>query len=177
VDKRIQTMLDHFEIREVIEAYVDGCDRADRDAVADCYHEDSWDNHGPITGPGHQFATDCVNSLLQYWKTCTHVLGQSRIRVMGDTAGAETYYYASLTRDEDGQEMLDQQVGRYVDWFERRDGVWRIKDRRCIQEWAATFPITASYVDTAPFLHGIRSSKDISYEVLDMEQGRTRIVR
>lgn len=177
MNDRLQMMLDHFDIREVIEAYVHGCDRGDLEAVKDCYHPDSYDHHGPLAGPGHKFAADCVDSLRTYWTSCTHLLGQSRIKVDGDMAGAETHYFASLTRDQDGTAMLDQQVGRYVDRFERRDGVWRILDRRCIQDWAYSIPQGESFVDRAEFLKGARAPEDISYEVLDLEPGRGRIAR
>ena len=177
MNDRLQMMLDHFDIREVIEAYVHGCDRGDLEAVKDCYHPDSYDHHGPLAGPGHQFAADCVDSLKIYWTSCTHLLGQSRIKVDGDMAGAETHYFASLTRDQDGTAMLDQQVGRYVDRFERRDGVWRILDRRCIQDWTYSIPQGESFIDRAEFLTGARTPEDISYEVLDLESGRGRIER
>ena len=107
-------MWDHFQIREVIEAYVHGCDRADSDAVADIYHEDSYDHHGPISGTGHQFATDCVQSLVDVWESCNHLLGQSRIKVTGDVAGAETLFFASLTRNQNGEMLMDRR--RAVMW-------------------------------------------------------------
>jgi len=177
VNERIQMMLDHFEIREVIEAYVHACDRGDLDGVKDTYWEDSYDHHGPIAGPGHQFAKDCLDSLKQYWTSCTHMLGQSRIRVDGDRAGVETFYFASLTRDQDGVAMLDLQVGRYIDVMERRDGVWRIKDRRCTQEWTTSIPEGQGYMSSPTFLKGSRSTDDLAYKALSLEKGRSRIVR
>jgi ketosteroid isomerase-like protein len=178
VNDRLQMLLDHFDIRETIEAYVHGCDRSDTEAVLDCYHPDSYDHHGPLKGPGHEFVANCVRDLNTYWKNCTHLLGQSRIKVDGDSAGAETFYFASLTRDEDGDQMLDQQVGRYIDRFERReDGVWRLVDRGCIQEWAYSIPLAESFVDRSEFLKGQRSVEDLSYAALGLEQGRSRIVR
>jgi ketosteroid isomerase-like protein len=177
LEDRLQTLCDHFEIREVIEAYIHGCDRGDRDAVADVYHPDSWDNHGPIQGDGADFATRCVESLMTVWESCNHLLGQSRIKVSGDTAGAETFYFATLTRDADGVKMLDQQLGRYIDQFERRDGEWRIKNRLCIQEWATTMPLGESFVDTVSFLKGKRSEEDSSYQALGLSRGCSRIER
>ena len=176
-DKRLELLWDHFQIREVIEAYVHGCDRADRDAVADTYHEDSYDHHGPISGPGHQFATDCVQALITVWESCNHLLGQSRINVTGDIAGAETLFFASQTRKQDGEMMMDQQKGRYVDRLERRDGIWRIKDRRCIQEWSMTVPLGESFVDRDSFLPGKRSAEDLSYQALGLTRGCSRIKR
>jgi len=177
MQERLQMLLDHFDIREVIEAYVHACDRGDRDAVADVYHPDSWDDHGPLKSSGPEFATNVVDSLRQYWKSCNHLLGQSRIRVTGDTAGAETLFFATLTRDENGITMLDQQIGRYVDRFERREGTWRIKERLCIQEWACSAPLGASYVDRESFLKGLRSDEDASYAALGLRKGCSRIGR
>ena len=177
MNDRIQMMLDHFEIREVIEAYVHACDRSDLEGVKDTYWEDSFDHHGPLSGPGFEFATNCLDSLNRYWKSCTHMLGQSRIRVDGDRAGAETYYFASLTRDQDGTAMLDLQVGRYIDVMERRDGVWRVKDRRCTQEWSTSIPEGEGYMADPSFLKGSRSTDDLSYKTLSLEKGRPRIVR
>lgn len=174
---RLQMLIDHFDIREVIEAYVDGCDRADTAAVKDVYHPDSWDDHGPMKMPGHEFAETCVQSLIDNWRTCNHLLGQSRIRVDADEAGAETYFFASLTRDTEAGAMLDQMVGRYIDRFERRDGVWRIKDRRCISEWSSSGPLGEDFMRGDLFLSGRRDASDIANAVLALSPGNMRIAR
>ena len=171
----LEKLKDQFDIREAIEAYAHGCDRADRDAVADIYHEDGFDDHGPLKGPGHQFATECVDALLANYLTCNHLLGQSRIRVTGDVAGAETLFFATMTRDQDGTIMMDQTMGRYVDRFERRAGVWRITLRRCVKEWSMTIPYGESYGSRDAFIRGERSSKDLSYEALGLARGNSRI--
>ena len=172
---RLEKLSDQFEIREVIEAYVHGCDRADRDAVADIYHEDSFDHHGPLKGPGRQFATECVAALLANYLTCNHLLGQSRIRVTGDSAGAETLFFATMTRDQQGTIMMDQTIGRYVDHFERRAGVWRITLRHCVKEWSMTIPYGESYGSRDAFIGGERSGKDLSYQALGLTRGNSRI--
>lgn len=177
MDDRLQRLIDHFEIREVIEAYVHACDRGDRDAVADVYHPDSWDDHGPMKCAGPEFADRVVDSLMTYWKNCNHLLGQSRIKVSGDAAGAETLFFASLTRDADGVTMLDQMVGRYIDRFERREGSWRIKERLTISEWSSSAPIGEDYMAGHLFIQGERTGTDLSYEVLALERGCSQIRR
>lgn len=174
-ERRMQTLLDHFDIREVIESYVHACDRGDRDATADVYHRDSWDHHGPMQCDGHQFATLNTEAVMTQWLSCNHLLGQSRIKVTGDVAGAETLFFASLTRDDDGTTMLDQMLGRYIDRFERRDGQWRIKERRTISEWTSSGPIGEDSLRGHLFLRGERSGTDISYEVLGLKRGCSRI--
>jgi len=177
MQEKVQMLIDHFDIREVIEAYVDGCDRCDKAAVRDVYHPDSWDNHGPLDMCGPDFADACVQSLIDNWSTCNHLLGQSRIRVSGDEAGVQTYFHASLTREADGVTMLDQMVGRYIDKFERRDGQWRIKDRRCIAEWSYSAPTGEDFMRGDLFLHGARDPSDIANEVLGLKPGNMRIQR
>jgi len=73
--------------------------------------------------------------------------------------------------------MLDLQVGRYIDVMERRDGVWRVKDRRCTQEWSTSIPEGEGYMADPSFLKGSRSTDDLSYKTLSLEKGRPRIVR
>lgn len=178
MDSRLQRLIDHFEIREVIEAYVDACDRCDTDAVKDVYHLDSWDDHGPMKMPGHEFAEACVRSLVDVWDSCNHLLGQTRIKVDGDSAGAETYFHASATRTTDtGERMLDQMMGRYIDRFERREGEWRIKERRAISEWSTSGPLGEDFMRGDLFLSGNRHPSDIANEVLDLRPGSMRIQR
>lgn len=174
---KVQMLIDHFEIREVIESYVHACDRADVDAVIDVYAEESWDDHGHMKARGHDYARTVTDALLTKWDSCNHLLGQSRIKVSGDTAGAETLFYATQTRHEDGVEMLDQQLGRYIDRLERIDGRWSFIHRRCIQEWMSSRPLGGSIVDIADYLRGQRSESDLSYEVLGLGKGCSRITR
>ena len=68
-------------------------------------------------------------------------------------------------------------VGRYVDVMERRDGVWAIKDRRCISEWSSSGPIGVDFMRGDLFIQGSRSTEDPSYEVLKLVAGRARIDR
>jgi len=174
---QLEMLIDHFEIREVLESYIHACDRADRDAVAEVYHEDSFDDHGHMKSPGHEYATAVVDALKTKWESCNHVLGQSRIKVTGDSAGAETLFYATQTRLQDGVMMLDQQLGRYIDKLERRQGQWRFKLRRCVMEWATSGPLGESFVDPTAYFAGLRSGDDLSYELLGLKPGSSQIQR
>jgi len=175
MDPRLQLLIDRAEIREVLEAYVHAVDRCDRAAIRDVYHDDSWDDHGPMKMTGSDFADACTDAILERWTGATHLLGQSRIRVDGDHAGAETVFYASLPRDAVGAKMLDEMVGRYIDKLERRDGVWRIKDRRTIAQWSTSRPMGEDFMRGDLFLAGQRDPSDIAHEVLGLKEGCARI--
>jgi len=174
---QLQLLVDHFEIREAVEAYIHARDHADGEATADIYHPDSTEDHGPIQDSGRRFAERANEALLSYWTGCHHLLGQTRIKVTGDTAGAETYFLASLTRELDGVKMLDQMAGRYIDRFERREGKWRIKARKCVSSWSLSVPITSDFLRGHEFLQTQQSEQDPSYEVLGLKRGCSRIQR
>lgn len=166
MDPRLQEMLDHHEIRRLLAEYCHGCDRSDEDRMAGVYADDSWDDHGPAKMSGQAFAARAIGNLNAASDMCMHHLGQSLIAVAGDTAGADTYFLATLRRTVDGAEVLDQMGGRYVDRLERHAGAWRIKHRVCVREWSIRLPVTEDWLAGQPWVAGERSAADPSYAVL-----------
>ena len=99
----------------------------------------------------------------------SHQLGQSLIKVNGDTAGAETYFIATLKYPaSDGVETLNQLGGRYVDRLVCEQGKWLIKSRICIREWSCSQPITGDFLATAGFVETQRGQRDASYGALGL---------
>jgi SnoaL-like domain len=90
VDKRLQEMLDHYEISKLLSEYCHGLDRMDESRMASVYAKESWDDHGPNKCPGPEFAQR-IMKLMQMPASImgSHMLGQSLIKVDGDRAGAE----------------------------------------------------------------------------------------
>ena len=96
MDPRLQELLDHHEIRQLLATYCHGCDRADEVEMAGTYAADSWDDHGPRKMDGRTFSIATVEESLRTTNLVSHLLGQSLIKVHDDTAGAETYFVATL---------------------------------------------------------------------------------
>lgn len=169
LDARLQEMLDHHEIRKVLDLYCHGCDRLDDVQVAGVYSADSWDDHGYIKAPGAEFAKAAIASLAEISTSCSHLLGQSLIKVTGDEAGAETYFLAVTTSLEiTGDQSLNLMGGRFVDRLRREDEDWKIVRRTCVRDWSATYPITADWLAGFDHVGGQRSGEDASYAVLGM---------
>jgi hypothetical protein len=163
----LQEMLEHYRITKVLAEYAHGCDRLHRDMMAGTYMVGSWDDHGSYKGDGHEFVDYCMTHIPGTYKSCTHQLGQSLIKVDGNEAGAETYFIAVLRRDKDGGEVLDQIAGRYVDKLQRVDGKWKIKKRDCVRDWSITIPVTDNFSKNDPFIVGqLKWGTDASFEVL-----------
>ena len=57
----------------------------------------------------------------------------------------------------------------------RRDGVWRIKDRRTIAQWSTSRPMGEDFMRGDLFLAGQRDPSDIAHEVLGLKEGCARI--
>jgi SnoaL-like domain len=171
MDKRLQEMLDHYEIRKTVSEYCHGLDRMDQPRMASIYAKESWDEHGPNKGPGGQFAERVMNLMKSGSSLAdSHMLGQTLIHVDGDEAGADTYFIASITkRGADGKDMLHQMGGRYVDALVRENGRWKVKKRVCVHDWSNSSPIQGDWLGKAAYVQGKRSQEDPSYAVLGLQ--------
>jgi SnoaL-like domain len=162
----LQEMLDHYQITKVLNEYCHGCDRLEQEQMAGVYLEDSWDDHGRNKCPGKQYAKIAIANLAANTNSCSHVMGQSLIRVDGNEAGAETYFIAIVRVPRGEGEALNQIGGRYVDKLQRIDGKWKIKHRICARDWSITLPVTENFLEGVPFVEGQRGGKDPSRAVL-----------
>jgi hypothetical protein len=159
-------MLDHHEITKLLYEYCHGCDRMDQVQMAGVYATESWDDHGTDKCPGQEFTARTMVGL-RATNMCSHLMGQSLIRINGDEAGAESHFIATVRYPaKDGRETLNQLGGRYVDTLVREAGRWRIKKRICVRDWSIRVPIADDWLDGAGFVEGKRSNEDPSFAVL-----------
>jgi hypothetical protein len=100
----MEASTDKEELAELLAVLSSAVDRADRERIASCYTEDSFDDHGTFKGTGREFA-DFV-SRPGPMRTMHHLIGQSIFEVDGDEAWGETFYddlasYWPASRDRD----------------------------------------------------------------------------
>jgi hypothetical protein len=171
MDPRLQEMLDHHEIKQLLAEYCHGCDRCDERHMGSVYREDSWDDHGFIKDAGPEFARRMTAEMLATTSTMFHLLGQSLIKVEGDEAGAETYFIAGFRGAAEGGDMCHQLGGRYVDRLQREDGRWLIKHRVVVRDWSISLRIEEDFPGTTGLVNGSRSNADPSYAVLGRTHG------
>lgn len=172
MDARLQELWDHHEIRQLLATYCHGCDRADEAMMAGTYCRESWDDHGARKMDGREFSVVTIADAIATTDLVSHQLGQSLIRVDGDTAAAETYFIATLLPKDDGG-TINQLGGRYVDKLKREDGAWKIKQRLCVREWSVSQPIAGDWLAHAGFIPTRRGQEDVARDVLGVtHQGR-----
>jgi len=168
MDPRLQELLDHHEIRQLLATYVHGCDRSDMVEMSSIYCEESWDDHGEMKCDGKSYSKWSIEEGKKITNLVSHQLGQSYIKVDGDKAGAETYFIATLLFPaEDGGETMKQMGGRFVDQLERENGSWKVKKRVVVREWSHAHPLNDWQVN-AGFTPARRGPLDVSYEALGL---------
>lgn len=140
----VQMLLARQEIADVIYRYARGIDRLDFEQVRACYHPDAYDDHGSMKGNVDEFIA-AASSFLTRWTATQHFMGNMLIEIEGDLARAETYAVAYHRREDAAGNGKDDVLGiRYVDRFERREGVWKIAHRVVATEWRRVDPVVGA---------------------------------
>jgi hypothetical protein len=158
----IEELLAQQEIRDVLMTYSRAIDRMDAELLRTVYHPGAYDDHGGYKGTAEGFV-EWVMPVLASFDHTTHFLGNSLIRVEGESAHSETYAMAYHRRDSrDGGKEDWTLVLRYVDRFEFRSGHWKIASRTCVYDWQRIDPVPPGAA-MRPFTLGQRNRTDFVY--------------
>jgi hypothetical protein len=132
----LDAALSRDAIRLLLTAYCRGVDRGDKALLASVYWEDSSVISGVVNASGPVFADAIVDYVTANLDYCFHSIANEWIKVKGDHAVGEHYVVAHMCAG--GQDVMTG--GRYIDSYERRGGVWKIKSRTFVADWNTTHP-------------------------------------
>jgi hypothetical protein len=119
----LRHLLDRQAILDCLNRYNRGVDRCDEELLLSAYHDNATECHGTFTGPPAEFARS-IRSEQESWAGSQHHITNHLVEIEGDVANAETYFLVASRRH--GEETVSFVGGRYLDYFERRQGEWRI---------------------------------------------------
>ncbi|MGH9016384.1 MAG: nuclear transport factor 2 family protein [Acidimicrobiales bacterium] len=119
---------DKLELAELVAELSSAVDRGDLDGIVTCYAETSFDDHGVFKGSGRAFAEFVCRP--GSMTRMHHLLGQSLFDVRGDEAWGETFW---VFHGAAGEHAVSG-CGRYVDYFARTDGAWKLVYRRVVPD-------------------------------------------
>lgn len=139
------------QITEVLHRYARGWDRRDEASLRSCFHADSTHQHGAYKGPSADFITAGLKGTANV-RSMSHLITNVSIEVAGDRAVCECYFLSHHRRprkDATGEEDWFMK-GRYLDRFEKREGLWKIAHRRGLHDYARTFVPADTSLDAAP---------------------------
>ena len=167
MDPELQALLDKESIRELVQIYCRAADRQDHDLMRSLYHEDAIDDHGPFfQGPAMEFI-DSLPEIQKPMEILHHNVTNHNIELNGDRAEGEVYVLAFHKVATDGGSVDLLTGGRYLDRYEKRDGVWKYTERAVLADWATVTEPSAVVLDH-PLLEGSHigrpGAQDPSYE-------------
>jgi len=158
----LAALLDQAEITRQLTRYCRAMDRCDAALAYSVFAQNAVADYGTMyQGTGHgfvDFALQAHQALLVH----THQLGNCLIELAGEHAGSETYVTMTARADAGGKLFDMRSLGRYVDRWAKRDGIWRITHRQYIHEFDDSWPVTAARYPSA----GHRNRQDPSYQAL-----------
>lgn len=163
---QMATLLSKAEIEDCLKRYARGVDRKDWDMVRACFHDDALDHHGEFHGTGDEFI-DWVRERHAEVPFSMHYLLNCLVEFRSDnTANVETYFWAIQRRESKSGGMDHEVFGRYIDVFERRNGVWRIGGRRVAYDSTRTQSST-NHLRKLVGVIGRRDSNDPVFQSLE----------
>jgi hypothetical protein len=152
-----RSWVDKSALTELVARLSAAVDRADKSEIVDCYAPQSYDDHGAFKGSGAEFAEMiCAPDGRAEQLSMHHLLGQSVFDVHGDEAWGETFFVMHARIG--GQVTVG--YGRYVDYFQRAAGRWKLAYRRVVPD------VTIPGDDTSQYWPSRRDHTDPRYDRL-----------
>lgn len=152
----IERFTSELKIREVLTRYARAADRQDFDLIESCYHPDAQDDHGRYKGELTGLMA-YLRELAPNLRNTFHMMSEPNINIRGTRAWCETYTF--YHRDMAGHPPVYQGL-RYLDYFEERDGEWRIARRMVVLDWEHAAGPEPSTPSGPEWLRGAQGSDD-----------------
>ncbi len=163
---RLDQVLSHQAITELGCRYARGVDRGDAEMIMSAFHDDAAIVSGLINGSARDFSEEIGVTIDKTLSCVAHTVTNHWIEVEGDVAVGESYVIAYQNTAGDIPEDV-MTGGRYVDRYERRQGVWKISHRTFVLDWTTSSP-AKNLMDSGMFegmTTGCRSQADPVYKL------------
>lgn len=162
-DAEIQRLLDKNAIREALFKYCRSVDRLDIPLGHSVFHEDSYADYGAdvYQGPGR----GCIDAIVKTHDNLTthsHQISNILIALDGDRAGSEAYMTGTMWMRRDGKDFQIFVRARYLDTWEKRDGIWAITRRELAYDHDEVREVTPM----RGTVNATRDAGDPSYTIL-----------
>ncbi|HEN9518923.1 TPA: nuclear transport factor 2 family protein [Acinetobacter baumannii] len=139
--EQIQELLDKDAIRDCLYRYCRGIDNADEEALRSSYWPNAIDQHGAYNGSAIGFINYAMKAL-PHFEVSIHQITNILIDYHIDFAYVESKFSA-IQRSPNATDQIQESFiwGRYADYFEKRNGEWRIAKRTVIYDWLSEYPV------------------------------------
>ncbi|GAB5451926.1 MAG: hypothetical protein Hals2KO_22540 [Halioglobus sp.] len=129
--------------------YMRGLDRLDAALLHSVFWEDAWCDYGFTSGDARLFIDYCMDALSGHVAN-HHMIGNVLIDIEGDEAFGEVYFnaYHKVSAAQGFEDIII--AGRYLDRYEKRDGVWKFAYRSERVDFSQSRPTRDPYFELAP---------------------------
>ena len=136
MNHELQRLIDRQSIMDLVHSYCRAADRRDHALMRTLYHADAEDDHGGFyKGLAMEFI-DRLPEIQAPMLILHHNITTSNLALEGDYAEGE-HYVLAYHKVHTGEEPLDLLIGgRYLDQYQRREGVWKFSKRAVLADWA-----------------------------------------
>lgn len=135
-----RALLDRIALTDLVMRYCRGIDRRDFALVRSLYHDDAIDDHGKMFKGGPDAFARFLPEIMAPWEATIHSISNSVFAIEGDQAEGEHVVMAfHRTHPPDRREFTVW--GRYLDRYERRDGVWKFAHRSLVFDHGRVTPV------------------------------------
>lgn len=164
-----QQLLDRVALHDLVMRYCRGCDRRDFALVRSLYHDDAIDDHGSMFTGGPDAFVAWLPEATAPWDLTRHSISNSLFVIDGDRAEGE-HYVEAWHRTHGPDARLVVVLGRYLDRYERRDGVWKFSYRSLVFDHGSIQPVDEEEMEMmrkdAPNGRSDRDDPSFSYSLL-----------
>ena len=160
---------DRMALHDLVMRYCRGCDRRDFALVRSLYHDDAIDDHGAMFSGGPDAFVAWLHEATAHWDLTRHSISNSLFVIDGDRAEGEHYVEAwHRTRGPEAKQFIV--LGRYLDRYERREGVWKFSYRSLVFDHGSIVPVDEGVMEymskDAPNGRMDRADPSFSYPLL-----------
>ena len=161
---RLEAAADKIEITDLSSNYMRGLDRLDGELERSVFWDDAQLDYGIYSGGPDDFVAFCQTALATHAAN-HHFIGQVNVDLQGDEAFGEVYYQAFHRVNNEAGEPRDLFIsGRYVDRYERRDGIWKIAYRSELVDWVREEAAADAWFAGSQMIVGARKPTDPLYD-------------
>jgi len=123
--------LDRMAIIDLVMRYCRGCDRRDFALVRALYHDDAIDDHGAMFRGDPDAFVAWLPTAMAAWELTIHAISNNVVAIDGDVAEGE-HLVRAWHRSHPPLRREYIVHGRYLDRYERREGVWKFLHRSLV---------------------------------------------
>lgn len=168
LNQRLRAVLDQQAIEDQMARYIQAVDRCDIELLKSVFHADGVVDFGVYAGNAWEFCDQNIPFIKANLEMGWHRFSTVSIELDGDRAKAESYMLGNAAMKMPDSEALVNcpDVMRYLDAWEKRDGVWRLYSRDLILDWNTAWSYSGrTDGEFAQYqVQGLRDESDLVYQ-------------